>query len=101
MIKSRMRLAGIRSLKQISHSLLPLSRRSGHSFLKRLIETNSVRQRTRITKCKPHIAEVVDCHSRDNDEDVVLAEAGHCLPETVVLNWVFGVEEGDLDDGDI
>ena len=101
MIKSRMRLAGIGSFKQTCHSLFPLSRRSSHSLLKRLVETNSVRQRARITKCKSHIAEVVDCHPRDNDEDIFLAEAGHCLPETVVLDWVFGVEEGDLDDGDI
>jgi hypothetical protein len=101
MIKSRMRLTRIRPLYQLSQSFLSLLRDSRNSLLKRLVETNRVRQRTRVTPCITHVAEIVDSHSRDNDKDVVIAEGGDGLAKAVMLIWIFGVEERDLDDWDV
>lgn len=43
----------------------------------------------------------MDRHAGDDDEDVVVAEVREGLAKAVVLDWVFGFEEGGLHDGDI
>lgn len=41
------------------------------------------------------------CHPGDDDEDVLIAEFGDGLAQTVMLGGVFCVEEGDLDNGNV
>ena len=43
----------------------------------------------------------MDRHAGDDDEDVIVAEVRDGLAKAVVLNWVFGFEEGGLYDGDV
>lgn len=100
-IKGWMRLSSIRPFQQIRHGLFPFRRRSRHCFLEGFVETTSVRKRSRISKGEPHIAQVVDCHAGDDDEDVLVSEARDCLAETVVLDGIFGVEERGLYNWDV
>lgn len=41
------------------------------------------------------------CHSGDDDEDILIAEFGDGLAQTVMLDGVFCIEEGDLDNGNV
>lgn len=100
-IKGWMRLSSIRPFQQIRHGLFPLRRRSRHRILEGFVETTRVRKRSRISKGEPHVAQVVNCHAGDDDEDVLISEARDCLAETVVLDGVFGVEKRGLYNWDV
>jgi hypothetical protein len=43
----------------------------------------------------------MDSHAGDDDLNVFVSKRGDGLTESVVLNGIFRVEEGYLDDGDI
>lgn len=96
-----MSLPCIRSLQQLRHSLFPVRRGSCHCVLESLVKAGRVRERSGITEGEHHIAQIVDCHARSDDEDVVVSEVRDCLAQTVVLNGVLGFEQRYLDDGDV
>ena len=100
-IKGWMRLPSIWPFQQIRHGLFPLRRRGRHRLLDGFVETTRVRKWSRISKGEPHIAQVVNCHAGDDDEDVLVSEARDCLAETVVLDGVFGVKERGLYNWDV
>lgn len=96
MLEGRMSLARIRSLHQLCHGLLPLGWRGRDRVLESLVEANRIWHRSRTTKRKSQVAQVVHCHPRYNDQDVIFAETRDRLTESVVLVRVLGVEERDL-----
>lgn len=100
MVKIRMRLSRIRPLQQRRHRALPAPRVPRDRVLQRLVKARRVRQRTGVSPRELHVAEVVDRHAGDDEEDVFVAEGGERLAELVVLEGVFSFEEGDLHDGD-
>lgn len=101
MVKGRVSLASIRTLEEVRQSLFPLGRRFRRSILESFVEANGVRHGARVTECKAQIAQVMHSHAGDDDEDVLLAQTGDGLAETVVLIRVFGIEEGNLHDWDV
>lgn len=101
MVKRGMSLPCIPALQQISQCLLPLGWWRRDSVPQRFVKTGSVRHWRRVPKRKPEVPQVVDCHSRNDDLDVLLAEFGDGLAQAVVLDGIFGFEEGDLDDGHV
>lgn len=97
-VKGRMGLSGIGPLQQLRHGFLAVLRGGGYSVFERFVEASSIRERSGIPKAVHHIAQIVDCHARCNDENIVFSEVGDCLPEAVVLHWVLSLEERNLDD---
>lgn len=83
---------------------LPLFYRRLHSFLQRIVEGHSVRQRPRwVVRSHniPHISEVVYRHASTDDDNALVSERSDSLPKAVVLVWILGFEERDLDQGHI
>lgn len=93
MIKGWMCLTGIGSLQEVYHGLLSFRRRLRDSVLQSLVKASSVRHWLGVAPSELQVAQVVDCHSRYNDQDILIAELGHRLSELVVLSSILGVEQ--------
>ena len=84
-------------LANFRHPLLPHGRINLDRCLDGIIETHSIRQRSRVSLGHDvHVAQVVYRHARANDDNALLAKARHGAAEGVVVTRRFGLEEGDL-----
>lgn len=84
---------GIGSFEEVTHSLLSFRRRLRDSVLQSLVKACSVRHWLGVAPSELQITQVVDCHTRYNDQDIIIAQLGHRLSESVVLGRILGVEQ--------
>lgn len=96
-----MSLMSIRSLRYLSQPRLSLMRRSYHGSFKSLIERLDIRHGLRTTKGETKVPEVMHRHAGAHDDDVLVAQGGDGLAETVVQVYVLAVILAYLDYGDV
>lgn len=104
MIHPRVRLLCVGTAAHSGKHHLPLFNRRLNSFLQCIVEGHSVRQRPRwVVRSHdiPHVSEIVYRHASTDDDDVLVSERSDSLPQAVVLVWILGLEERDLDQGNI
>lgn len=104
MIHPRVRLLSVRTAAHRGQQHLPLLHGRLHSIFQRVIERNSVRQRTGwVVRSHdiPHVSEIVYRHACADDDDTFVSKGSDGLPEAVVLVWILGFEERYLDQGDV
>ena len=95
-VHPRMRLLCIRSLCDLAHLFLPHRRIGLGRLLERIVKRNSIGKRLGPAGGEPHVPQVVDRHSRPDDDDALVAERRHGPAEPVMRIRVLRVEERDL-----
>ena len=93
-----MRVPRIRPLGHRRHALLPDLGRGLDGLLEGVVKRDRVGERPRVSPGEAHVAQVVDGHSRADDDDALVAQRGDGLTQPVVRVRVLVLEQADLDE---